>query len=159
MRLTDRGLDGYVADIAKLLDRYGASLDPGELSIEEAAAGARTFDIRGFLPDGRQPPLAALEIRETWLSVVTGAFERAEYAYELVDRGRDYRRAFHMHFTEWFVQRYQVVVHEHCERPVGRVACEHYEGSPIRDAFAGILKLMDVWTDAPPDCAELRCLD
>lgn len=159
MRLTDRGLDGYLSDIAKLLDRYGASLDPGDLSIEEAAAGARTFDIRGFLPDGRQPRLAALEIRETWLPVDAGAFERAEYAYELIDRERDFRRAFHLHFADWFQRHFLVVVHEHCERPIGAVDCTHYEGTPIRDAFAGVLALIDVWTGDPPDCSTLRCLE
>lgn len=159
MRLTDRALDSHLADIAKLLDRYGASLDPGDLTIEVAAAGARTFDIRGFLADGRQPPLAALEIRETWLPVDTGAFERAEYAYELIDRERDFRRAFHLHFPDWFERHFLVVVHEHCERPIGAVDCEHYEGAPVRDAFAGIVKLVDVWTDEPPECAELRCLE
>jgi hypothetical protein len=159
LRLTDLGLDSHLADIARLLDRYGVSLDPGDLSIEEAATGARTFDIRGFLPAGRQPALAALEIRETWLPVDTGAFERAEYAYELIDRERDFRRAFHLHFPDWFQRHFLVVVHEHCERPIGAVDCEHYEGAPIRDAFAGVLALIDVWTGDSEDCATLRCLE
>lgn len=159
MRLTDQGLDDHLADIAKLLDRYGASLDPGDLTIEEATAGARTFDVRGFLPDGRQPALAFVEIRETWLPADAWTFERAEYAYELIDRERDFRHAFHLHFPDWFERRFLVVVHEHCERPIGAVDCEHYEGAPIRDAFAGIIKLFDLWTDAPPECDELRCLE
>jgi hypothetical protein len=51
-----------------------------------------------------------------------------------------------------------VVVHEHCEQPVGHAVCPHYEGSPIRDAYAGIVALMRVWTDPAPDCSNLRCL-
>jgi hypothetical protein len=64
-----------------------------------------------------------------------------------------------VHFPEWFRARHLVLVHEHCERPIGRVACEHYEGSPIKDGFAGVVALLDVWTAEPPDCASLRCLE
>jgi hypothetical protein len=158
LRLTDQALGGYVADIAGLLDRYGVALDGGHLTVEEAATGARTFDIRGFLPDGGQPPLATVEIRETWFRG-GDAFERTAYAYELVDRERDVRRAFHLHDPDWFERRFLVVVHEHCERPIGVVDCEHYEGTPVRDAFAGVLALIDAWTGDPADCSRLHCLD
>lgn len=159
MRLTDQELDDYLADIAKLLERYGTSLDPGHVTVEEAAAGARTFDILGSLPDGRQPPLASLAVRETWRPAGASTFERAEYAYELIDRERGYRRSFHLHDRDVFIRRFDVVVHEHCENPLGLPTCEHYEGTPLRDAFAGVLALMDAWTGDPPDCSTLRCLE
>ena len=59
---------------------------------------------------------------------------------------------------QWFERRYLVVVHEHCERPLGDAACDHYEGSPIRDGYAGVMVLIDAWTDEP-GCFELRCLE
>jgi len=52
-----------------------------------------------------------------------------------------------------------VVVHEHCERPVGHAGCPYYEGRPIRDAFAGIVALIGTWVGPTPDCSELRCLE
>ncbi len=158
MRLTDAGLDSYLASIAKVLDQYGLGLELADrdLTIEQTDDGARTFDLRAFLPE---PARAIVDIRETWLADGTGAFERVEYVYELLDRGRDFRRAFHLHFPDWFERRFLVVVHEHCERPIGEVECEHYEGVPIRDAFAGVLALMDIWASDPPDCSALRCLE
>ena len=158
MRLTDRGLDSHLAGIANLLDRYGVSLDGGALTVEEATAGARTLDIRGFLPDGRRPSRAVLEIRETWLPAGPGVFERAEYVYELLDGERDFRRAFHLHDRDWFERHFLVVVHEHCERPIGTERCAHYEGTPVRDAFAGVFVLVDAWTTDSPECSSLRCL-
>jgi hypothetical protein len=76
----------------------------------------------------------------------------------LLDHERDFRRAHHLHDRDVFVRRFNVVVHEHCERPIGNVQCAHYEGSPIRDAFAGVVALLDAWTADPPECADLRCL-
>jgi hypothetical protein len=161
LRLTDQGLDTYLAGVANLLDRYGLELDlaDGDLAIEQTDAGARTFDLRGVLPDADVPTKAVVEIRETWLADGTGAFERAEYAYELLDVGRNFRRAFHLHFPDWFERHFLVVVHEHCERPIGEVGCGHYEGAPIRDAFAGVTAVIDAWMSDPPDCDALTCLE
>lgn len=111
-----------------------------------------------MLPGGASTP-SVVEIRETWVEDGAGAFERAEYVYELIDRERDFRRGYHLHDRDWFERRFLVVVHEHCERPIGLSACDHYEGTPVRDAFAGILALIDAWTGDPPDCSTLRCLD
>jgi hypothetical protein len=160
LRLTDSGLGDYLADVAQLLDRYGAaSHDPdGDLVIEATGDRARTFDLRRFLPTGRNPSGAILDIRETWIAGDFSGFERAEYVYELRDHERDFRIAFHHHDQDVFIRRFAVVVHQHCERPIGAIDCAHYEASPIRDAFAGVMALIDVWTSDPPDCAALRCL-
>lgn len=159
MRLTDHGLETYLSDVADLLERYGLEPDsPGQgLTIDEAV-GARRLAVRAF-PPGVRSTTAGVELRETWVGDGTGSFERSEYAYELVDQLSDFRRAFHMHFPEWFRRRFLVVVHEHCERPIGRIDCEHFEGTPIRDAFAGVLAIVDVWTGEAPDCSALRCLE
>ncbi|HET7026101.1 MAG TPA: hypothetical protein VFI28_00260 [Candidatus Limnocylindrales bacterium] len=85
-------------------------------------------------------------------------FERAEYVYELLDHERNIRRAFHPHDAEAFIRRFQVVVHEHCEHPIGSSVCDHYEGSPVRDAFAGVRLLVDAWAGETPDCSALVCL-
>ena len=86
-------------------------------------------------------------------------YARTRYEYELRDEARGYRRALHLHSPESFMRAYLVVVHEHCERPIGAKTCEHHEGSPVKDAFAGVGALIDAWTGDPPDCRRLRCLD
>ena len=161
MRLADAGLETYLADVAQLLDRYGvASGDAnGDLVVEATGDRIRTFDLRGSLPTARHPSGAILDIRETWIAGDFAGFERAEYVYELRDHERDFRFAFHHHDQDVFVRRFAVVVHLHCERPIGTTDWRHYEGSPIRDAFAGVMALIDVWTAEPPDCAALRCLE
>lgn len=156
MRLTDAGLDAYLTSVAGLLDRYGLEVAGDALAIEEAP-GVRRLDLRALLPGGSSR--AGVEVRETWVEADAGAFERTEYVYELLDHERDFRRAFHLHDPEWFAGRFLVVVHEHCENPLGLPVCDHYEGTPIRDAFAGILALMDSWAGEPPDCSTLRCLE
>ena len=160
MRLTDAGLDDHLVAVAELLERYGVALDlAGELEIEVATTGERTFELRGYLPDGRMSPRASVDLREKWIPDEMGALERAEYVYELLDHERGFRRAHHLHDRDVFVRRFSVAVHEHCERPIGSVECAHYEGSPIRDAFAGVVAVIDAWTGDPPECSDLRCLE
>jgi len=162
MRGTQDEIAAYLASAANLLGRYGADLafPAGLDAVEllEDSNGNLSYELLGTL-GSQNAARSELAIREGFDRLGPDQYERMRYEFELVDRGRDYRRAFHMHFTDWFIERYQVVVHEHCERPIGRVLCEHYEGSPVKDAFAGILKLVDAWTDAPPECVDLRCLD
>ncbi len=163
MRLRGAAVDAYVGQLAELLERFGVVLQrpaPGEpIEVLEAADGSLSFELVGALPDGRQPVLATLEVREEFRALDSGLFERSRYEFEIVDRERDFRRAFHLHSAEWFQGRHLVLVHEHCERPIGRARCDHFEGRPIRDGFAGIVTLMDAWTGDQPDCDTLRCLD
>lgn len=163
MRLTPRALEDHLADVAHLLERYGVALDLGsndDLVLDESPSGARSFELRGLLPDGRQRPRSVVELREVWRPTDAGHLERREYAYELVDRERDVRRAFHLHDPEWFVRRYAVVVHEHCERPIGTAPCPHVAGFPVKDAFRGVELLLRAWTDPDvPACDDLPCLD
>jgi hypothetical protein len=163
MRGTQDAVAGYLAEATTLLEKYGVALrlpsESGALELLEDRAGNLSFELLGSLPDTLDAARSEIALREGFDRLGPDLYVRSRYEYELVDRERDYRRAFHMHFTEWFRERYLVVVHEHCERPIGRVACEHYEGSPVKDVFAGIAELVDVWTDAPPDCRVLRCLE
>ena len=162
MQLTDPAVDDYVSRIAELLEGYGVVLSkpaPGEpIEVLEADDGSLSFELIGSLPDGRVPALSTLAVRERLRPIDGELFERDGYEYELIDRQRDFRRAFHLHDPERFERRHLVVVHEHCERPLGEAACDHDEGSPIRDGYAGVTVLMDAWT-GEPGCSESRCLE
>jgi hypothetical protein len=162
VRLRPDQIDDYVADLAELLERYGAVLaKPAagqHIELLEDDAGRVSFELISALPNGRQPPLATLEVREEF-TPVDDLYRRSSYEFELIDRERNFRRAFHLHSPEWFEARYLVVVHEHCEQPIGEIRCPHYEGSPIRDGYQGVMTLFEAWADDPPDCASLPCLE
>lgn len=136
-------------------------LDPDiDLSVRRSSAGRRWFEIRGLLPgDTRRPP-AVVAIREVWRDVAVDVAERMAYEYELQDQDRDVRRAWHLHDRQFFADRFQVLVHEHCERPIGVIRCKHYAGYPVRDAFAAVELVVRTWVDPEsPDCDALTCLD
>lgn len=160
---TAHAIEDYLSAVATLLERYGVNVraPSGMAAVEllEDSGGRLSFELLGHLPNGGAGDRSEIAVREVFERVGQDQYERIGYEYELLDRERDYRRALHLHVPEWFRARYLVLVHEHCERPIGRVACEHYEGSPLRDAFAGIGALIDVWTSEPPDCDSLRCLE
>jgi hypothetical protein len=163
VRATEDALEDYLGSAALLLERYGVVLDlepDGAIALDQSPQGALTFALRGFLPNGHQPALGIVEVREIWRHIEGDIYERAEYAYELLDRERDSRRALHLHDADLFVRRFQVVVHEHCEHPISHAPCAHAYGEPVRDASAGVGRLLDAWLDPePPDCAALRCLE
>ncbi len=163
MQLSVTDLERYLSGIGELLERYGVVLElepAAPLVLEESPSGAISFELRGFLPDGRIPPLSVLEVRERWRRLASSRLERSEYAFELLDHERAFRRAFHLHDSEAFIRHFHVVVHEHCERPIGTAPCAHIAGPPLRDAYRGVDLLLAAWTDPrPPDCAAMTCLD
>ncbi len=70
------------------------------------------------------------------------------------------RYALHLHDTTFFVDAYRVVVHEHCEAPIGETTCAHYAGIPVADGFEAVDRLLAAWVrDTPPDCSTLTCLE
>jgi len=161
MRGSGEEIAAYLIRVADLLERYGVTLhiaDAEGIDLLEDAQGRLSFQLMGALPAAPGMPEAEIAVRERFDPVRPDRFERTEYEYEVLDRERDNRRAFHLHHPEWFQRTYLVVVHEHCERPIGHAACDHYEGSPIRDAFAGVLRLIETWTGPEPECSALRCL-
>ncbi len=163
MRLSPGALDDHVATIAELLERFGVVLDlptGGPVELRRSASGVVWFELTGSWPDGDATPPSRLAVREKWRPTAAGSLERWEYAYEVVDRGRDFRRAFHLHDAGVFLAELLVAVHEHCEHPIGHAPCRHVVGRPIRDAFDGAGALMVIVTaPAVPDCASLDCLD
>jgi hypothetical protein len=162
MRGSSDDIGDYLARVAMLLERNGVVLrltEGADLELDEHdVTGDLSFELLGDLPDARTASRSELVVRERFARLGPDDYVRAAYAYELRDRAREFRRAFHLHDPEWFQREFLVVVHEHCESPIGHELCGHYEGSPIKDAYAGVMTLMDVWSADPPDCSRLRCL-
>jgi hypothetical protein len=159
VRGTATAVEDYLRDVVDLMERFGISIrDDGDVPLLEDRTGGLSFELIGDLPDGHGPARSEVIVREAFEQDGVRGYVRSRYEYELVDRERGYRRAFHLHDPGWFERRFLVVVHEHCERPIGKVDCDHYDGMPLRDAFAGVLALIDAWTGDPPDCSTLRCL-
>lgn len=150
-----------MADVAERLERFGGLLVHQEdLLVRESPGSGLWFELRAALPSARASGRAIAVVRELWRTAPPNLLERREYEYELLDHDRDFRRAWHLHDHDFFVDRYRVVVHEHCESPIGSIACDHYAGEPVRDAFAGVELLLDAWVDPnPPDCRALTCLE
>jgi hypothetical protein len=162
VQLSGPEVDDYADALAALLERYGVVLTtPGlrsRVEVIEDDDGSLSFELIGSLPDGAAPLRSSVIVRERFRLSRLDRYERDGYEYELVDRERSFRRAFHLHDAEWFQHRYLVLVHEHCEQPMGTTRCEHHQGPPVRDGFAGVVALIDAWT-GEPTCDGLRCLD
>jgi hypothetical protein len=119
------------------------------------------ISISGDLPGSGMPRRSELQFSERWIRTYADQpWRLAEYAYELLDHERDVRVALHLHDQAWFVDTYKVVVHEHCEHPIGSVACRHYAGAPVANSFDAVDRLLEIWTrDTPPDCTASVCLE
>lgn len=162
MRVDRPGCDRYLQLLAELMDRYGIRLTepaPGEdLVLLEDEVGRLSFRLSGSMGGARTR--ATVVVREELEPIgEDDLYQTSRYAYELVDRQRDYRRAFHLHDADWFRREFMVVVHEHCERPIGRPVCDHHAGEPMRDGFAGLAAIIGAWLAEPVECGDLPCLD
>ena len=151
---------GHAASLARRLDSTGADLARPQVVLTSDGLTAEGR-IDAEFPGAGRPARATITFRQTWgRPFADQPWHLREYRYDLVDRDRDFRRAFHHHDQDWFVSERLTVVHEHCERPIGNVACHHYSGAPVADGFEGIDRLLTIWTDDhPPDCSTLACLD
>ena len=160
---TSDDLLAHFADLVDELERYAVTLAPpadsDDVAIEEEDDGTLVVLAQGRLPMPRRSDDVHLVLHERWRPVGGDLFTCAEYQYELRHHGLDYRRALHRHDEEYFVRKYGVATHEHCEATLGIEACGHYFGEPVADASDAFRRLYNLWlTDEKPDCRSLRCL-
>ena len=153
---------GYLADVIERAERYGAIVEPPYHApeVEWGRVGDDlVMDLGIRLPLDRQTR-TQITLQERWRPIGHDQWELAEYGYELRDFELGYRRAFHQHDLDYFVRRFGVASHEHCDAVMGCETCGHYAGAPCYGALDGLERLYVVWTaGAKPDCSRLRCLE
>lgn len=152
----------YLADVIERAERFGAAVSPtdgGDEIAWERNGPELVVSLEVRPPrDPRSRPVRLL-LQERWREAGRDRWEYGEYCYELRHHELDFRRALHRHHVDHFVRTYGVATHEHCEAPMGNVACDHHAGVPSRGALEGLDRLYGVWlTGARPDCSALRCL-
>jgi hypothetical protein len=156
--LSTQSLNQYVLGLAKALDTRGFEIEGGPVA-EFDPTGHVAYSVVGVLdePGGGHTEIILDEI---WRPLPERRWERREYTYDLVDRPRQRRRAFHLHDRELAEAALRAVVHEHCEERIGQPACQHYLGRELPDGFQAIDLLVAAWLE-PGDlgCASLICLD
>lgn len=158
MRASQAQLASYISGLATYLVRLGAQLR-SQPTLDVYDGGVLGFDIEAVLPGAGAPNAAEIRLSETWRPRGAG-FERDEYEYELVERERPRRRAFHRHHPETFLRRAETAIHEHCEEVLGQPECDHYVGLPLRDGYEAIERIQLAWTEADNlGCAGLDCMD
>jgi len=152
-------LPDYVASLAQRVATTGADVVVPRIEYTRGALSAQLF-VDGELPGSGIPRTSMIHVVERWSrSYLDRPWRLDEYAYELLDHERDLRIAFHLHDAEWFVANHRVVVHEHCERPIGVSRCQHYAGTPIAGGFEALDRLMAAWvSDSVEDCSLRTCL-
>jgi hypothetical protein len=159
---TTDALLGYLADVIERAERYGAHVQPPNDApeVEWDRAGEdllMDLDVRPQIDGGTR---AQITLQERWRPIGQDRWELAEYGYELRDFHLDYRRALHQHDLDYFVRRFGVASHEHCEAVMGHETCGHYAGAQCYGALDGLERLYVVWTaGTKPDCLQMRCLE
>lgn len=158
MILRIQGIDQYVTSLAKTLYTQGYELAKVP-TVEVDEAGFLTFSIVGLIPDPEVAEATELRLEEIWRRVPDQRWERREYTYDLIDRPRQRRRAFHLHDRELAEAALGAAVHEHCEEILGQATCEHYLGREMPDAYVAIDYLVAAWVEPGSlGCAALTCL-
>lgn len=160
MRFSAERLDRYALALATRLGAICADLDAEIPQMVEADDGQVGLVIGGDLPGSPISARTRIELVEHW-AADGNAYRLIGYRYELIDHENDRRRAFHRHDDALFIRAFDVVVHEHCEEPIGVARCAHVAGLPKRDGFEALNELLAAWSTPPADaiCADLPCLD
>jgi len=147
----------YVGGLAVYLRNLGAEVP--EPVLDRYDSGEIGFELTADLPGSFDPKPAVVTAQEIWRSAGDGRYERAEYAYDLIDYPANRRRAFHMHDVPEYLARLGVTAHEHCEEVLGKPTCDHYLGLPVFTGYEGLNALLACWSDPGPlGCAGLRCV-
>lgn len=158
--MDESALTRYAERLAIHLESTGAELRPRPEIQVFRSGGVSRIDVRAELPGPELSMASTIELIERWRLEPRGEWELDSYTYDLIDRERGRRRAFHLHDRDFFIRRYRTVVHEHCEEGIGRLDCAHYAGVPMRDGHQAIDRLLKAWTDDGPfGCGNLDCLD
>jgi hypothetical protein len=157
--LSTTSLNQYVIGLAKALETRGFDVEAGPVA-EFDAAGHVAYSVVGALDEADDAGRTEISLDEIWHPLPERRWERREYTYDLVDRPRSRRRAFHLHDRELAEAALRTVVHEHCEERIGQPACQHYLGRELPDGYQAIDLLMAAWVE-PGDlgCHSLVCLD
>jgi hypothetical protein len=146
----------YVGGLAVYLRNLGAEVP--EPVLDRYDSGEIGFELAAELPGSFDPKPAVITAQEIWTPAAGGRYERAEYAYDLIDHPANRRRAFHIHDVPEYLGRLGVTAHEHCEEVLGKPTCDHYLGLPLYSGYERLNALLACWSDPGPlGCARLRC--
>lgn len=154
----------YLADLVEEIERFAVTVlppnDAPRIELGREPDGSLVIDLECQPPASRRSARIDMVLFERWRPLASDRLERSDYAFELRDHERSYRRAFHRHDAASFVAAFDVATHEHCEPTLGHVLCEHYGGEPVADAIDGFRRLYALWlANGVPDCGALPCLD
>ena len=159
MILARASLNQYVIGLAKALQTRGFEIPTGPTA-EFDDSGDIVFSVRGIAEDIPGTIGAEISLDELWRPLPELRWERDEYTYDLIDLGRNRRRAFHVHDRALARARLRTHVHEHCEEVLGEPLCSHYLGRELPDGYSAIDLLMAAWLEPGPlGCTGLTCLD
>lgn len=154
-----QSIDQYVSGLAKALYTQGFEL-PQVPTIELDEVGFLAFSIVGIVADPDVAEMAEISLDEIWRPLAEQRWERREYTYDLVDRPRRRRRAFHAHEGDLAEAELEASVHEHCEEILGQAVCQHYLGREFPNGYLAIDHLIAAWVEPGPlDRDALVCLD
>ena len=159
MILSTQSLNQYILGLAKALDTRGFQIQGGPVG-EFDSTGHVAYSVVGAFDEPDPGGRTEIILDEIWRALTERRWERREYTYDLVDRPRHRRRAFHLHDRELAETALRTVVHEHCEEVIGRPVCRHYLGRELPDGYQAIDLLVAAWVE-PGDlgCASLICLN
>jgi hypothetical protein len=147
-------LNQYVIGLAKSLYTRGFDIATGPIA-EFDDSGHIAFGIGGTVAGQDGSIDAEISLDELWRPLPERRWERDEYTYDLVDHGRNRRRAFHLHDRSLSEARLRALAHEHCEETAGKPSCAHYLGREIPDGYVALDLLVAAWLE-PRACADLR---
>jgi hypothetical protein len=157
--LARASLNQYVIGLAKALQTRGFDVPTGPTA-EFDDSGDIVFSVRGVVEDRPGTIGAEISLAELWRPLPELRWELDEYTYDLIDLGRNRRRAFHVHDRALARARLRTHVHEHCEEVLGEPSCAHYLGRELPDGYTAIDLLMAAWLEPGPlACSALTCLD
>lgn len=151
-------INRYIVAALKDLETRGFEVPTiAEVAIDDD--GVLAFAIEGACPEVSASGPAVASLREIWTPIGVRVWQRAEYAYDLIDHPAHRRRAWHMHAVDQARSVLGSAAHEHCEEGLGLPACDHYRGYELSSVHEGIALIDAAWSEPGPlGCSTLACL-